>query len=165
MNAMRAITCLVLWAAILSAAAAQQPRVQPPPESFFELVAERDRDVARRFYAKYLDVNGMPVAAHADVADEALKKKVDLTQGLGQVTRMEQDAIPVLTRIRDSKPKDIERYEFVLKTAIDTTRDSLDLNEMDATKRASDVEAREEREKNAIRESMSTEERKSREVE
>ena len=100
-----------------------------------------------------------------DVADEALKKKVDLTQGLGQVTRMEMDAIPVLTRIRDSKPKDIERYEFVLKTAIDTTRDSLELNESDTEKRAADVEAREEREKKAIRDSMTPQERQSRATE
>ena len=29
---------------------------------FFELVNERDRDVARQFYKKYIDVKGMPVA-------------------------------------------------------------------------------------------------------
>ena len=34
-----------------------------PPDSFFELVPERDRDVARRFYTKYLEVDGMPVVA------------------------------------------------------------------------------------------------------
>ena len=56
----------------LSAAAAAEPAVSAPPESFFEIVSERDRDVARRFYAKYIDVAGMPVAAHADVADQAL---------------------------------------------------------------------------------------------
>jgi hypothetical protein len=109
-------------------------------------------------YAQILD-------AIDDVADEALKKKADLTQGLGQVTRMEQDALPVLTRIRDTKPKDSERYEFVLKTAIDTTRDSLDLNESDTTKRAADVEAREEREKKALRDSMTPQERQSRAAE
>jgi hypothetical protein len=45
-----------------------------PPDSFFELVAERDRDVARRFYTKYLEVGGMPVVAAADVADLALQR-------------------------------------------------------------------------------------------
>ena len=94
-----------------------------------------------------------------DVADQALSKKADLTQGLGQVARMEQDALPVLRRVRDTKPKDIERYEFVLKTAIDTTQDSLDLNESDTTRRAADVEAREAREKQAIRDSMTPKDR------
>src|SRR5262245_2230718 len=85
--------CLLLCSALLPSAIAQQPRVVPPPDSFFAMVAERDRDVARRFYAKYLDVNGMPVAAHADVADEALIRvreivthmlagRPDLTQAL-----------------------------------------------------------------------------------
>jgi hypothetical protein len=106
-------------------------------------------------YARIID-------AIDDVADEALKKKAVLTQGLGQVARMEEDALPVLTRIRDSRPKDIERYEFVLRTAIDTTRDSLDLTETDTTKRAADVEAREAREKKAVRDAMTTEEKQSR---
>jgi hypothetical protein len=109
-------------------------------------------------YARIID-------AIDDVADEALKKKAVLTQGLGQVARMEEDALPVLTRIRDTRPKDIERYEFVLRTAIDTTRDSLDLTETDTEKRAADVEAREEREKKAVRDAMTTEEKQSRATE
>ena len=62
----------LLFAFVAPAATAAEPQVSPPPESFFEMVAERDRDVARRFYAKYIDVEGMPVVAHADVADQAL---------------------------------------------------------------------------------------------
>jgi alpha-glucosidase len=50
------------------------PAVAAPPESFFEKVRERDRDAARRFYKKYLDVKGLPVVAAADVADEALQR-------------------------------------------------------------------------------------------
>jgi hypothetical protein len=100
-----------------------------------------------------------------DVADQALGKKTDIKQGLGQVSRMEQDALPVLKRVQESKPKDLERYEFVLKTAIDTTRDSLDLTESDTEKRAADVERREAEEKKAIRESMTPTERESRQTE
>ncbi len=109
-------------------------------------------------YAKIVD-------AIDDVADQALAKKVDLTQGLGQVARMEQDALPVLKRVQESKPKDLERYEFVLKSAIDTTMDSLDLTEGDAGKRGAEVEAREAREKRAIRDSMTPTERQSRQAE
>jgi hypothetical protein len=50
------------------------PEVTAPPESFFEKVRERDRDAARTFYKKYLDVKGLSVVASAEVADEALQR-------------------------------------------------------------------------------------------
>jgi hypothetical protein len=50
------------------------PKVTTPPESFFEKFRERDREAARKFYKKYLDVNGLSVAAAAEVADEALQR-------------------------------------------------------------------------------------------
>jgi hypothetical protein len=109
-------------------------------------------------YARIID-------AIDDVADQALTRKVDLKQGLGQVSRMEQDALPVLKRVQESNPRDLERYEFVLKTAIDTTRDSLDLSESDTEKRAADAEAREAREKKAIEDAMSPAERVERKTE
>src|SRR5262245_58104634 len=34
------------------------PPVTAPPEAFFEKVREADREVARRFYKKYIDVKG-----------------------------------------------------------------------------------------------------------
>jgi hypothetical protein len=53
--------------------ASDEPQViSPPPESFFEMVRERDRDAARAFYKKYVDVDGMPVVAAGEVADRAL---------------------------------------------------------------------------------------------
>jgi hypothetical protein len=54
------------------------PPVTPPPESFFERVREKDRDEARKFYKKYIDVKGMPVVAAAEVADEALQRTYDI---------------------------------------------------------------------------------------
>jgi hypothetical protein len=53
---------------------ARVPGVTAPPEAFFEKFANRDRDAARRFYKKYLDVTGLSVAAGAEVADEALQR-------------------------------------------------------------------------------------------
>jgi hypothetical protein len=50
------------------------PPVTAPPESFFERVHERDRSAASKFYKKYVDVNGMPVVASGEVADEALQR-------------------------------------------------------------------------------------------
>lgn len=53
-------------------AEAKVPAVTAPPEAFFEKF--RDRDAARRFYKKHLDVKGLSVAAGAEVADEALQR-------------------------------------------------------------------------------------------
>ena len=50
------------------------PPVTRPPASFFELLREDDKAVARQFYAKYIDVRGMPVVASAAVADQALQR-------------------------------------------------------------------------------------------
>jgi dipeptidyl aminopeptidase/acylaminoacyl peptidase len=59
-----------------------RPQVTSPPESFFEKIREKDREVARNFYKKFLDINGLPVAASAQVADEALKRTYDLVTHL-----------------------------------------------------------------------------------
>jgi hypothetical protein len=64
------LICLLIPA--LSGAIATRPVVTVPPDSFFEKVRERDRDAARQFYRKYIDVDGLPVAAAAEVADVAL---------------------------------------------------------------------------------------------
>jgi alpha-glucosidase len=61
---------------------AKTPSVSPPPESFFQLIRERDREVSRGFYKKYIDVAGMPVAASAEVADQALVRTYDLVTHL-----------------------------------------------------------------------------------
>jgi hypothetical protein len=50
------------------------PKASAPPASFFDKFRERDREAARKFYKKYLDVNGLSVAASAEVADEALQR-------------------------------------------------------------------------------------------
>ncbi len=48
------------------------PAVTVPPESFFEKF--RDREAARKFYKKYVDVNGLSAVASGEVADEALQR-------------------------------------------------------------------------------------------
>jgi hypothetical protein len=59
-------------------AAQAAPPVTAPPESFFEKVRQRDREAARTFYAKHVDVQGMHVVAAAEVADEALQRTYDI---------------------------------------------------------------------------------------
>jgi hypothetical protein len=60
----------------------ESPTVSAPPKSFFQIVAERDREAARAFYKKYIDVKGMPVVAHSDVADLALQRTYDIVTHL-----------------------------------------------------------------------------------
>jgi hypothetical protein len=48
--------------------------VTVPPEAFFEKFKEKDREAARTFYKKYLDVGGLSIAAASVVADEALER-------------------------------------------------------------------------------------------
>src|SRR5689334_18094150 len=55
-------------------ATTEAPPVTAPPDSVFAKFRDADRDVARKFYAKYADVNGLAVLASADVADEALQR-------------------------------------------------------------------------------------------
>lgn len=50
------------------------PKVSAPPDAFFVKFRDKDREAARRFYKKYLDVRGLAVAASAEVADEALER-------------------------------------------------------------------------------------------
>ncbi|WP_165233798.1 hypothetical protein [Aquisphaera insulae] len=69
-------------AALADGPASPEPRVIAPPESFFRLVDEGDREAARGFYRKYLDIEGMPVAAAGVVDDRALIRTREI------VTRM-----------------------------------------------------------------------------
>jgi hypothetical protein len=93
------------------------------------------------------------------VTDEALARKGDMKLGLTEVAKTEREALKVLKELQDSNPKDLERYEFVLKTAIETTADSLALAEEDLGKRTADVEARQERQQKALEKAMTPVER------
>lgn len=57
-----------------TALSVEPPAVTAPPARFFELVAEGDRDVARGFYRKHIDADGLPIAAAEVVADAALQR-------------------------------------------------------------------------------------------
>lgn len=76
------------------------------------------------------------------VSDDALKRKLDLTEGIQAVVESEKVMVSQLEKVRDSKPTDLGRYEFALDTAIETTRDSVDLASEDLATRGSEVQAR-----------------------
>jgi len=98
-------------------------------------------------YAKIID-------AIDDVTDAALSHKADMKPGLKAVESTTKEALPILQKVQDSHPKDFDRYEFVLRTAIETSTDSLQAAQEDLGKRTQDVEAREQKQRKALEESM-----------
>ncbi|MBV9771064.1 MAG: hypothetical protein JOZ32_15935 [Bryobacterales bacterium] len=81
------------------------------------------------------------------VADDALVRKVQLDVGMKEVATAEQEMLATLQKVEDSAPKDLARYEFVLKNAIDTTSDSKELSEEDLHARTTDLVAQEKKDK------------------
>ena len=75
------------------------------------------------------------IEAMDTVADDALRRKVDLTLGMQKVVPLQEAMLGELKRIEEAQPKDLARYDFVLKTAIETTQDSLELGEGDLAQR------------------------------
>ena len=108
-------------------------------------------------YCKILD-------AIDTVADDAIARHLDVQAGLGAVAAIEKDMLPLLQKFQDSKPKDLDRYDFVLQQAIETTTDSLDAAQEDLGKRTEDVKSRVEKEKEERTESMSPVEREAKQA-
>jgi hypothetical protein len=106
-----------------------------------------------------LDDYGHIIEAIDTVADDALRRKVEIGPGMAIVVPAEKDMLDKLKKIDESQPKDVARYDFVLKQAVDTTQDSYDLSNEDLGERAAEVNSREKREK-AEREAMMTPEEK-----
>ena len=92
------------------------------------------------------------------VADDALVHKKSIDLGIAAVAAAEKESLVQLQRIEDSKPRDIARYDFVLKDAIQATEDSLEENQQDSGQRARSVEAKEKSEKAARQAAMAPEE-------
>ena len=87
------------------------------------------------------------------VADDALRRKTDVAVGIGEIAKAEKLMLMELEKVWESPPKDVSRYEFALKTAIETTHDSLELTEQDLQARgrtAIESQAAEKKEREAL---------------
>jgi hypothetical protein len=53
-------------------------QITTPPAALLDKVGALDRDAARKFYTKYLDVKGVALMAGAAVSDEAMVRDYDI---------------------------------------------------------------------------------------
>jgi len=86
------------------------------------------------------------------VTDDALQRHVDVKVGLKGVASAEKEMLAHLQKIQADQPKDISRYDFVLRASLDATSDSLDSANEDPAVRAAAVaakQAKEQKERNA----------------
>jgi hypothetical protein len=84
------------------------------------------------------------------VIDDALVRKIDVKPSMMALSNYERDALPMLKRIRESHPNDLDRYDFVLKTAIDATMDGIETASADLDERAKDVQHKADVERKAV---------------
>jgi hypothetical protein len=172
---MRTLVCLLLLAGpaaaqrdFLNADEVEQIREAQEPNDRLKLYADFAKariDLVRNLLSKEkpgrslmihdaLDDYTKIIDAIDSVADSAAAKKGEIKLGLNAVANMYKTLLPQLKKIQESHPKDIDRYDFALAQAIETTSDSLDLANEDLGKRGKDVEAREQKQKKAMEAEM-----------
>jgi len=87
------------------------------------------------------------------VSDDALKRKIGIEEGIKIVSDAEKSMLASLEKIKETNPKDLKRYEFVLDQAIDATQDSYDLAQSDLKERQAGLlskDAQEKKERDAV---------------
>jgi alpha-glucosidase len=97
------------------AQSADRPGVVQPPDSFFALVNQRDRDAARQFYKKYVDVKGIPVVSSVEVADLALQRTYEIVSHLlagrpDVISAMRSNGMYLIIIGKDQRYTDMPEY-------------------------------------------------------
>jgi len=97
------------------------------------------------------------------VADDALKRKLPIDLGIAAVAEAEKEMLADLEKIQESNPKDMMRFEFALKQAIESTRDSMEMSQADLSARSAQVQekaAQDKKELEALMQPKDLEEKK-----
>jgi hypothetical protein len=81
------------------------------------------------------------------VADDALRRKAAIDEGMKAVADAEKEMLATLNKIEESDAKDLQRFEFALKAAIDTTSDSEELSQEDQKTRTTELATKDTKEK------------------
>lgn len=100
-----------------------------------------------------LDQYAKIIEAIDTVADDALRRGLLISEGIQLVMTAERNMLKKLEKFAELEAKDLSRYEFVLTTAIETTRDSISSSEEDLAargKRVVDDSKKEKQQRDAL---------------
>jgi|ERR1700736_6619395 hypothetical protein len=98
------------------------------------------------------------------VSDDALRRKVVLDEGMKTVADAEKEMLATLNKIEESNAKDLPRFEFALKAAIDTTSDSEELSQEDVKTRTAELATQDLKEKEAKQAALGTKEKEEKKI-
>jgi len=98
------------------------------------------------------------------VSDDALRRKVALDEGMKAVADAEKEMLTTLNKIEESNAKDLPRFEFALKAAIDTTSDSEELSQEDVKTRTTELATQDLKEKEAKQAALGTKEKEEKKI-
>ena len=86
------------------------------------------------------------------VSDDALKRKLDIAEGIAAVAAASKNFLGMLQRIEDGQPHDLDMYDVALKDAIGNASGHLGGLRRDLGKRAEVVVAKAAEEKKKVEE-------------
>jgi hypothetical protein len=129
-----------------------------------ENLLKRDKPGRSLMIHDLLDQYTKIIEAADVVTDDALKKKADVALGVKALAEAEKGLLARLQKVRETAPKDMGRYELVLETAIETTKDSFELAQEDLAGRGQSVIDRDAREKKERATMLSTKEQEEKKV-